>query len=250
MIIWILAFWVAQRFRDICDSQFEDSEIQFQPDFKQCRTTLDLVWFVWYSIMMIEQRGGGGQSELPEIQFKLDSWHCNWIWFPTLHKVFLWGFCNACLSWLCKIFIWQSKKLDSNVKSVVNLETGCGASIKVPVPYMLIIRCTLRQGFDDQNMSLSIVKGHPIIQYIFFIYQKCFVWVSAKDWVEFQIKSNKNVSTNIVNGKFLLTHRTDISRAAWHHVCLGLFDCKVLHWHDCDCYCTIIRCSIGMVVRP
>ena len=191
MIIWILAFWVAQRFRDICDSQFEDSEIQFQPDFKQCRTTLDLVWFVWYSIMMIEQRGGGGQSELPEIQFKLDSWHCNWIWFPTLHKVFLWGFCNACLSWLCKIFIWQSKKLDSNVKSVVNLETGCGASIKVPVPYMLIIRCTLRQGFDDHNMSLSLYRkrtSHHTI-YLFHISKMfCMSECEGLGWVSNKIQ--------------------------------------------------------------
>ena len=43
MIIWILAFWVAQRFRDIYESQFEDFEIQFQPDLNNVAP--HLIWF-------------------------------------------------------------------------------------------------------------------------------------------------------------------------------------------------------------
>ena len=85
-------FLSAQRFPDICDSWFENTEIQFQPDSHNMsyHTWFGLDWEWWNdddwrrgaaATVVVRERG---QSEATRIQFKLDSWNCNWISLVTM----------------------------------------------------------------------------------------------------------------------------------------------------------------------
>ena len=93
-----LPFGVTQRFRDICDFQFENTEIQFKPDWHNVTPHL-----VWFDLTWLTCNDDDWTARTVAVKILVD-WNPVQTGLTQLDSCTLLGFqhYNALPSWLCK----------------------------------------------------------------------------------------------------------------------------------------------------